>query len=153
MDSIQQLSGLILPDAISWWPVTSGWYVVIFLLCISLLIVIVNKRKRYIKNRYRRDALIQLQKITVSNATDLLTLLYHALLHTTSQQVELEQQVFLNALNKGLRSPLYDEQDWHLLKKFSFQSIDKHPSDGNKFSALKLKCEKWIKEHDYEHRA
>ena len=153
MSRMQQLSGLILPESISWWPLAPGWYVVIFLLCISLLLVLVTKRKKYIKNRYRRDALIQLQKITLSNAADILMILYHAMAHAVPQQVGVEQQAFLNSFNKGLNSPIFNEQDWYLLKQFSFQSIDKYPSDDGIFADLKLKCERWIQEHDYEHRA
>lgn len=153
MDQLQQLVGLKLPDSISWWPLAPGWYVVSCLLCIVLLFVTYKKRKKYAKNAYRRDALSRLQFMSVANATQLLSVISKALNYVLSEQVALTETLFISTLNQGLKQDLFDQQDWFLLTQWSFQPINEQSFNEPKFMALKVKCEQWVKEHDYEHRA
>lgn len=163
MNSLQQLTGLILPQHVSWWPLAPGWYVLMMLVVLALGIFIYHKRKHYINNAYRRNALSQLQLLSMQDATQMLGILQHALSyalnHTlndalsyrTAQQVELQEEIFLVSLNKGTDRVSFTHVDWQLLNQFAFQQADKINCNDDEFATLKTKCQQWLQGHHYEH--
>lgn len=155
MNSLQQLTGLILPPHVNWWPLAPGWYVLMMLVVLVLGIFIYHKRKHYINNAYRRNALSQLQLLSMQDATQMLGILQHALndalSHTTAQQVELQEETFLVSLNKGTDSVSFTHVDWQLLNQLAFQQVDKINCNDDEFATLKTKCQQWLQGHHYEH--
>ncbi|MFT7683139.1 MAG: hypothetical protein ACI935_002626 [Moritella dasanensis] len=155
MNSLQQLAGLILPQHVSWWPLASGWYVLMMLVVLVLGIFIYHKRKHYINNAYRRNALSQLQLLSMQDATQMLSILQHALSHalshTTAQQVEFQEETFLVSLNKGTDRVSFTNVDWQLLNQLAFQQADKINCNDDEFATLKTKCQQWLQGHHYEH--
>jgi uncharacterized protein (DUF2249 family) len=153
MNVLEQLSGLILPEKIKWWPLAPGWYVLLLIVCAVTFLYLYHRRKEYLKNAYRRDAILKLS--SESDASQLLSILYHVLTQALSQPVELEKQAFLDALNNGHKHLIFDEQDWLLLSQLSFQhpsQIKEHAStQGESLLRIKIKCAQWIKEHHYEY--
>lgn len=149
MNSLQQLADLILPENIHWWPLAPGWYVLVFLLVMLLVFMFYKKRQHYIKNQYRREAIAELNSLSINNATQLLTILQHTLNHALAMSVELEEKSFLNALNKGVKAFSFDEKNWQLLMHFAYQRPAKEQSV-QAFSELKAKCLQWAKEHHYD---
>jgi hypothetical protein len=61
--SLQNLNDIILPAAVSWWPLAPGWYVLAALLLVVLLVWLYRSIRRYRFNRYRRQALIELNQL------------------------------------------------------------------------------------------
>ena len=59
--SLQNLNDIVLPPGIDWWPLASGWYMLIGLLLIALVSFIYRSLQRWKNNRYRRAALYELQ--------------------------------------------------------------------------------------------
>ena len=155
MNSLQQLTGLILPADVSWWPLAPGWYALMVLILLVLGIFIYRKHKHYMNNAYRRNALLQLHLLSMQNATQLLSILHHALndalSHTTAQQVELQEEIFLLSLNKGTDKVSFTKADWQLLNQLAFQLVDKVNCNDSEFAALKTKCQQWLQGHHYEH--
>ncbi|WP_392339426.1 DUF4381 domain-containing protein [Moritella marina] len=159
MNSLQQLKGLILPQDVSWWPLAYGWYVLMVLVLVVSCIFIDQKRKHYMNNAYRRNALSQLHLLSMQDATQLLSILHHALshalndalCHTTAQQVELQKETFLVSLNKGIESVSFNDFDWQLLNQLAFQHPDKVSCNTDEFATLKTKCQQWLQGHHYEH--
>jgi len=151
MDELQQLVGLQLPKSISWWPLAPGWYVILFLLVLILIVVFYKKRKKYVENTYRRTALLKLEQMSLADAQQLLTVLSQTLNHAVDDQVELSEDTFISALNKGIKQGHFNQQDWLLLTRLSFQAPNKEVVSEEVFSTLKLKCQQWVKEHKYEY--
>lgn len=61
--SLQNLHDIVVPEAVSWWPLAPGWYVVGAFLVILLLWLGIRWIRRYRANRYRRAALSALSSI------------------------------------------------------------------------------------------
>jgi hypothetical protein len=61
--SLQNLHDIVLPQTVSWWPLAPGWY---GLISITLILAIgwgVRQWLRYRANYYRREALLELQRL------------------------------------------------------------------------------------------
>jgi hypothetical protein len=61
--SLQNLNDIVLPAAVSWWPLAKGWYIVAALLLILLAWFGYRSLRRWMQNRYRRAALRELQSL------------------------------------------------------------------------------------------
>jgi hypothetical protein len=59
--SLQNLNDIVLPATVGWWPLATGWYVLIGFLLIVIAWLSYRSLKLWIKNRYRRAALRELQ--------------------------------------------------------------------------------------------
>jgi hypothetical protein len=58
--SLDRLHDLVLPPAVPWWPLTTGWYVVMGIILVFLLVFAYRTWKSWKANAYRRAALSQL---------------------------------------------------------------------------------------------
>jgi hypothetical protein len=58
--SLDRLHDLVLPPAVPWWPLATGWYVVMGIILVFLLILAYRTWKSWKANAYRRAALSQL---------------------------------------------------------------------------------------------
>ena len=61
--SLQNLNDIVVPDAVPWWPLAPGWYVVAVVIAVSLTVIAVLGWRRWRKDRYRRQALAELRDI------------------------------------------------------------------------------------------
>ena len=62
-DPLSSLRDIALPDAIGWWPLAPGWWILIAMLCLAtvyLSVYFIRKNKR---NRYRQQALTEIIEI------------------------------------------------------------------------------------------
>ncbi len=68
---LDNLAPLRTPEAISWWPLAPGWWVLAILLVIALTALAVFTWRRYQANRYRRTALRMLNDLIASDCATL----------------------------------------------------------------------------------
>lgn len=68
---LDNLAPLRTPEAISWWPLAPGWWVLAILLVIVLTALVVLAWRRYQANRYRRMALGMLNDLIASDRATL----------------------------------------------------------------------------------
>jgi phosphoglycerol transferase MdoB-like AlkP superfamily enzyme len=59
---LDQLADIHLPDSVNWWPLAPGWWALLALLVIALIILFIIRRRAQ-KNRYRKDAQAALNRI------------------------------------------------------------------------------------------
>ena len=62
-DLLSQLRDVHLPPEVDWWPLAIGWWVLIALSLLSLIVLIVRYRRLSFKTRYSRMALIELKEL------------------------------------------------------------------------------------------
>lgn len=79
--SLDRLHDLALPPEPSWWPLAPGWYVVIGLLLLALLVLLISVWRRWRANGYRRAALGELT--TAQDPSAIAELLRRTALATT----------------------------------------------------------------------
>ncbi len=69
---IHGIDEIILPDVISWWPSAPGWQVLSVIVLLWLLTLAVRRVKHGWRNRYRRQALRQLDQVQKKAGSKLL---------------------------------------------------------------------------------
>lgn len=61
--SLSNLHDVVMPEAVSWWPLAPGWYVIASLLLVFVVWATLHNLRRYRRNAYRRQALQELQAL------------------------------------------------------------------------------------------
>ena len=69
--SLQNLNDIVTPDAVPWWPLAPGWYVLAVVAAMALAGLAVLGWRRWRKDRYRRQALAELEDIREDAAESL----------------------------------------------------------------------------------
>jgi len=97
-DPLAELRGLHVPDAVGWWPLAPGWWLVLILLLATLSWYLLKAYRRKQANRYRLHARDELEQLTAkfnqhqdksAYLTDTHKLLRRVALHQyTNQQQE-----------------------------------------------------------------
>jgi len=54
---LDQLRDIHLPEAVSWWPLAPGWWLLMVLTCLLLVGLLICLYRRHQSNRYRRQAI------------------------------------------------------------------------------------------------
>lgn len=58
-DPLSGLADIVVPDPVSWFPQTWGWWVLAGLILLAILLLTIRWARRFAANRYRREALKQ----------------------------------------------------------------------------------------------
>jgi hypothetical protein len=62
-DPLATLRDIHLPEAISWWPLAPGWWLAIILICAVIGVMSARLYRNHQRRLYRRQALLELQRI------------------------------------------------------------------------------------------
>lgn len=144
--SIDDLQPIIPPEEVSFWPPQPGWYVVIALLLV-LLVYLIYKRIQYIKrNKYRKVATHELQKMSTAGSMDQV----NSLLKATAIKgfgreavAGLYGQSWVDFLNTSCKKVHFDPNDPRLTGAYS-QENDNNNTDQASFLQ---NANRWIKHH------
>ena len=60
MASLDNLHDIVMPEAVSWWPLAPGWYVLLVIVVGLAINFAIRAMRRYRRNAYRREALAML---------------------------------------------------------------------------------------------
>ena len=78
-DPLAQLRDIHLPEAISWWPLAFGWWVIVIICLLAIALSLRYLIKTFVNRRYRRQALAKLKMLPDSNQHQRLTDLFNLL--------------------------------------------------------------------------
>jgi hypothetical protein len=157
MNLVTQLVDIPLPDSIPWWPLAPGWYGVMLAILLLLMLLIVRKRQRWMANGYRRTALAQLQSMTVHDAGAMNQVIRRTVMLAKPCDDELSQtgaswyRVIVSCSPKAI----FTEAQLQQLEALNYQSakhVSQHLSESD-FSKLNQLCQRWVKEHRFEHQS
>lgn len=104
--SLSRLHDIVLPQAVSWWPLAPGWYVVCALALMVLGLTIWWSLQRWQRRRYRRRALAELQLLREGG---------HDPRTTATQILILLKRTALAAYPRALVAGLSGERWWAFL--------------------------------------
>ncbi len=138
------------PDPVSGWPQTIGWYIVFALLGVALLVLVLYALRRWWQNRYRREALLALQKIHIDDprcADQIYQLHKLVLTFLDAANGKLFGRAFLAALNDYEPSGVVDHHD--LLGSAWLESLvnPKNPLSPDERKALIVRAKHWLRHH------
>ncbi len=118
------LKELSLPEPVSWWPQTTGWYVLAAIILGAAVWLGLRLRDRYRRNAYRRKGLAELQAMTSDPAT--LATLPFLLRKSALAAAEREEVAMLRGndwiewLNRSAGRELFCEQDAKTLDRLAY---------------------------------
>lgn len=156
--SLLNLNDIVLPADISWWPLTTGWYVLLGLLCFVLSWLCFHLVRNWIDNRYRRDALQQLQSLSIeleSPATrdtslrQIQTLLKRTALsfYPRTQVASLTGDNWYKFLNSSTQQPAFPAATTATLQRIAYSSNSLSEISPTAAEDLIKACRLWIKNH------
>lgn len=142
-----ELHDLYEPDPVQFRFETPGWYILAGLIFILVILIIIQQTRKYIKNRYRREAITEIE--IISQAPVVIPQLFVVLKNTAMHAFGREQVgqlygkewlAFLEKTGKGVKLTDYQEQIYSAMyggKEIEFQTQKMILSN-----ALK-----WVKSH------
>jgi hypothetical protein len=156
--SLQNLNNIVLPEAVGWWPLASGWYFLLGLLLIVLTWFTYTTIKNRTNNRYRRAALHQLellsQEINKTDKRDSVLRQIPILLKRTALTVYPRRQLasltgksWHDFLNSKVSTPSFTESSCNSLDSISYSVEDLDTVDAEAASELLKACKHWLKHH------
>lgn len=95
-DPLAQLRDIHLPEAISWWPLAFGWWVIVIIFLLTMALFLRYLIKTFVNRRYRRQALAQLKLLPDSNQHQRLTVLFNLLKQVASSAYPKQNFASLN---------------------------------------------------------
>ncbi len=145
------LKEIALPEPVSWWPQTVGWYVLGVILLILFIWYGWRKLQKYQRNFYRREGLRKLDTFTNNPASivELPFLLRGSALQAAPRVdvASLRGNEWIAWLNESAGSNLFEEYDAGLLDELVFAAFDKQSLD-DKLSRHLIEASKiWMRSH------
>jgi Domain of unknown function (DUF4381) len=137
------------PPPPSWRPQTIGWYVVFVIAAVLLLWLFIYLIRRWQKNRYRREAMIQLARIEAMQFSALLK--RTALSAWPREQVaSLSGPIWLRFLDSSVHEPVFASSPADRLEEIAFSAKKLSIEDE---SALRAAAAAWIRQHKSPRRS
>jgi hypothetical protein len=156
--SLQNLNDIVMPAAVGWWPLASGWYWLLGLLSITFIWVAFRLGKHWIANRYRRAALRQLlllkqagqtEEMRESSLRQLPVLLKRTALtaYPRSAVASLSGNDWCQFLNSSLEKPVFTASMSITLGNISYSRRDIAAIDQHTSEELIAASAQWMKHH------
>ncbi len=138
--SLDHLHDIIVPDPVPWLPLAPGWYVLMFALLIATTWISIRLIQQWQKNRFRREALFELETISPSQLP--------ALVKRVTLSIAPREQVaclsgddWLEFLDQTGNTTAFTERVGQQLLDLSYAPAQ---SAGTEFSDLKTTIRSWI---------
>lgn len=140
--SLNRLHDIALPPEVSWWPLTPGWYVVLFFVFFLGVVFLYRSWKNWKENAYRRAALRELA--SAHDATTIAQILRRTALAIAPRSVvaQLTGETWLDWLAQYDHEPLPD----HLRVQLT-RGVYGQPAAANADDALRDYAARWIENH------
>jgi len=161
--SLQNLNDIVLPATVGWWPLAPGWYFLFGLLLTALAWFGYRTLYRWMNNRYRRTALLELQLLEErihatgerdaeardANLRQIPILLKRTALsaYPRSQVASLSGKDWFHFLNSTVNNPSFTESTANTLSKISYSSGELSVIDSSATAALLNASRQWLKHH------
>ena len=150
-DRMWGLKELPLPDPVSWWPQTSGWYALGALIICGLVAIGWFRLQKYKRNAYRRNGQKMLTAMIADHSkfAELPFLLRHSAMQAAAR-VDIaghRGKAWLDWLNQSNGSNLFLERDAELLDRLVYGDVSDQQIAEADINRLILASKKWIGSH------
>jgi hypothetical protein len=159
--SLANLNDIVVPAAVGWWPLASGWYVVAGIVAVLLAWFVARSARQWKASAYRRAALLELQSL-IDNSRDSLgrsssLRQLPSLLKRTALSVYPRENVaglsgenWFNFLNAKVAEPSFTESTFETLNRIAYTTGDLVDIHDDAVEAVFNACRSWIESHSAE---
>ena len=158
--SLQNLNDIVMPATVGSWPLATGWYFLSGLLLIGLAWFGYRLLQHWMRNRYRRAALSELQllanRINNPEERDAVLRQIPVLLKRTALSVYPRDEVasltgtdWHQFLNSKLKHPLFTESIGEILDKAAYSTGDLQDIDPHAATSLLGVSRLWLQQHQF----
>jgi hypothetical protein len=153
---VHGIDEIVLPGAIAWWPSAPGWKVLGVVVIGWLLLKATRMIRRWWRNRYRREALRQLQKLQQQagdKALEVVAALPYYIKTTALQAyprtevASLSGETWLAFLDAHYAGPSFAEGTGRKLLAVSYLPRGQWQLDDGEANTLIRMAQQWIKKH------
>ena len=156
--SLQNLNDIVMPATVGSWPLATGWYFLSGLLLIGLAWFGYRLLQHWMRNRYRRAALSELQWLTDrldnheerdANLRQIPVLLKRTALsvYPRYEVASLTGAGWHQFLNSKLKQPLFTEAIGEILDKAAYSTGDLQDIDPHAATSLLDVSRLWLQQH------
>ena len=141
--SLDKLHDIVVPEAVAWWPLAPGWYVLLLALIIAVSWTGIRLTQQWNKNRFRREALNELETIS---PTDLPSLVKRVCLciGQREQVASLSGEDWLHFLDQSGSTTDFTQGPGKILLTLSYSPDASIDLNSPEFSDLKSSVRTWI---------
>jgi len=148
--SLDNLHDIIVPNPVSWWPLAPGWYVLILGLIIAATWIGIRLNRQWQQNRFRREALSELDSIKPSELPALIKRV--ALCIWPREQVaSLSGDDWLQFLDQSSNSDAFTQGPGKKLSALSYSPDTPLGPNNLDFDELKNTIRTWICNTQLQH--
>lgn len=150
---IHGIDEIMLPETISWWPSAPGWKVLTAIAAAWLLLRAVRMTRRWWRNRYRREALRQLQQLQQQTGDKAVAALPYYIKVTALQAypraevASLSGDAWLAFLDAHYAGPSFAEGTGRKLLAISYLPREQWQLDDGEGNILIRMAQDWIAQH------
>jgi len=153
---IHGIDEIMLPEAISWWPSAPGWQVLGVILVAWLLLRVIRLVRYWWRNRYRREALRQLQQVQQQadgQMQDVVAVIPYYIKVTALQAypraevASLSGDTWLAFLDAHYSGPSFADGTGRKLLAVSYLPREQWQLDDNESGRLIQMAQQWIAKH------
>ena len=141
--SLDKLHDIVVPDAVGWWPLAPGWYVIFLGLIIAATWAALRFIQNWNNNRFRREALLELETITPSDLPSLVKRVCLCLCQR-EQVASLSGEEWLRFLDQSGSTTNFTQGPGKNLLDLSYSPETSINKDSSEYSELKNCIRNWI---------
>ena len=145
------LRELPLPEPVSWWPQTIGWYFLGAIILLGLMWLCLRSYRHYQANQYRREGLSCLERMRTDKQLliKLPQLLRYCALQSAPRQnvASLTDSKWIAWLNESTNHELFSMSDHQLMAQLAYQPGNRQKLSEDRINQLIDASKKWMKSH------
>jgi hypothetical protein len=150
-DPLAQLRDIHLPDPVGFWPLAPGWWLLSLLIILAVIAIGYYLRKRFIRNRYRRQALahfnnLKLQQLSPQEQLQQINYLLKQTAQAAHSEIDvanLSGKKWLGFLDQSGNTSDFSNGVGQVLEEGPYKPTT---TDFNSSELLTL-TQRWIKQH------
>lgn len=154
--SLQNLNDIVMPAAVPWWPPAPGWYVLGAVVLLLAAWLAFRAARRWLGNRYRREALRELQRIRSGSAavSQLPALLKRCALSAWPREevASMTGASWHQFLDTSAAMDRFCKGQGEALDRLSYATSGRHGLSEKQLEAVFSASEAWLRRHHVEGR-
>lgn len=151
---LRELKDVPIPDTVSWWPQTLGWQLLLLLVVLLAFFFIYKKAKFWWHNRYRREALDALLRLSPNDALwprKMFKIVKAVMVYIDPKNAAIYGQPLLNQMDRYRQGGSNIAKNAHFTQWVVWLENPQSPTPD--FAVLRKEINAWLTHHQLPEKA